>query len=327
MPAEAAHSILLKKENAHDDPIYCCAWTKTNTGSGDTKVLTDFIVTGGLDCLIKIWTLVNNKLELLHTLKGHSMAVVSVAVSPDGHTLASTSLDCTLMIWDMTSGQKVHEMQTGATDIWKVIFSPDGSKVVSGSHTGKIFIFSVEKGEKERVLDTRGRFAVSVAWSPDGRYIASGAVDGAVCIFDVAQGKLLHTIEAHTKLVRSVAFNPKSTQLVTASQDNCVKIFDVASAGLQASLELKSWAVSVCVSPDGHRVAIAAGDGSVRVVLSDGLKPLHTFNEHTDTSWGASFNAEGTKLVSVSKDRSINVYECPIVLPPKNPPKTEILIK
>ncbi|KAJ2949484.1 hypothetical protein O0L34_g15405 [Tuta absoluta] len=321
------HSILFKKENAHEDPIYCCAWTKTNTGSGDTKVLTDFIVTGGLDNLIKIWKLVNNKLELLHTLKGHSMAVVSVAVSPDGHTLASTSLDCSLMIWDMTSGQKVHKMQTGATDTWKVTFSPDGSRVVSGSHTGKIIVFSVETGQKERVLDTRGKFAVSVACSPDGRYIASGAVDGTVCIFDVSQGKLMHTIEAHSKLVRSVAFNPKSTQLVTASQDNCVKIFDVASAGLQATLALKSWAVSVCVSPDGHRVATSTADGSVCVALTDGLKLLHTFNEHTDTAWGASFNAEGTKLLSVSKDKSINIYECPIVLPPKNPPKTEILIK
>lgn len=47
---------------------------------------TDFVVTGGLDGLIKVWKLENNKLELLHTLQGHTMAVVSVSISPDGHS-------------------------------------------------------------------------------------------------------------------------------------------------------------------------------------------------------------------------------------------------
>ncbi|KAF9410773.1 hypothetical protein HW555_010255 [Spodoptera exigua] len=32
------YSILLKKENAHDDPIYCCTWAKINT-SGDSELV------------------------------------------------------------------------------------------------------------------------------------------------------------------------------------------------------------------------------------------------------------------------------------------------
>lgn len=43
-------------------------------------------MTGGLDNLVKVWTLQNNKLELVHTLVGHCMAVVSVTVSPDGYS-------------------------------------------------------------------------------------------------------------------------------------------------------------------------------------------------------------------------------------------------
>lgn len=47
---------------------------------------TDYIVTGGLDGLIKVWKLGNGKLECIHTLQEHTMAVVSVAISPDGHS-------------------------------------------------------------------------------------------------------------------------------------------------------------------------------------------------------------------------------------------------
>lgn len=44
----------------------------------------DYVVTGGLDDLVKVWELQDDKLQLKHTLEGHSLGVVSVAVSSDG---------------------------------------------------------------------------------------------------------------------------------------------------------------------------------------------------------------------------------------------------
>lgn len=44
----------------------------------------NYIITGGLDDIIKVWQLDNGKLELRHQLEGHSLGVISVAVSPDG---------------------------------------------------------------------------------------------------------------------------------------------------------------------------------------------------------------------------------------------------
>lgn len=49
------------------------------------------------------------------------------------------------MIWELSTGIKVHEIETGSTGTWKVKFSPDGCKVVSGSHTGKLIVYDVEK--------------------------------------------------------------------------------------------------------------------------------------------------------------------------------------
>ena len=78
--------------------------------------------------------------------------------------IASTSLDSTLIIWDLTSGLKVHNIKTGATDVWKVAFSPDGTKVVSGSHTGKVNVYCIVNNTLDKVLDTRRKFALCVAW-------------------------------------------------------------------------------------------------------------------------------------------------------------------
>ncbi|XP_030023765.2 WD repeat-containing protein 61 [Manduca sexta] len=316
MPASTVYSILLKKENAHEDPIYSCAWVKTNPGGDLQNASKEFIVTGGLDCVVKVWSLANNKLDLVHTLEGHPMAVVSVAVSPDGTTIASTSLDSILILWDLASGKKKLQVQTGAIDAWQVAFSPDGCNVVTGGHMGKIYVYDVQQGGVDGVLDTRGKFISSVAWSPNNKYIAAGSIDGAVFTFDTHQCKLLHHIDAHTLAVRSVAFSNKSDLLATASNDGRMKLFDSESGRHLNTLELKGWVVAVRFSPDGTRIATATTDGVVCVVAIRQLTVLHAFQGHADTVWDIHFNKNSDKLLSVSKDKCINIYECPIPPPP-----------
>ena len=43
-------------------------------------------------------------LSQVHTLKGHTSSVDSVAFSPDGGTLASGSSDNTIRLWDAVTG-------------------------------------------------------------------------------------------------------------------------------------------------------------------------------------------------------------------------------
>jgi WD40 repeat protein len=44
----------------------------------------DYIITGGVDDLVKVWELQDDRLVLKHNLEGHSLGVVSVAVSNSG---------------------------------------------------------------------------------------------------------------------------------------------------------------------------------------------------------------------------------------------------
>ncbi len=43
------YSVQHKKEQAHDDSIWCCAWVKSDKDGVDN------IVTGGVDDLVKCW--------------------------------------------------------------------------------------------------------------------------------------------------------------------------------------------------------------------------------------------------------------------------------
>ncbi|NJO17135.1 MAG: hypothetical protein HC877_15740 [Thioploca sp.] len=67
-------------------------------------------------------------------LYGHSGGVTSIALSPDGHTLASGSWDKTVRLWDVATQQPLGEPLKGHTDgVYSVAFSADGHTLASGS--------------------------------------------------------------------------------------------------------------------------------------------------------------------------------------------------
>lgn len=144
---------MYKEEYAHEESIWCVAWGRTKraindksdsemqdedamqdsedpTKSKDVEI-NDFIVTGSLDDTVKVWNVKDDRLELQQQLSGHSLGVVSVAVSNDGETIASSSLDSGLCIWKTETGQLLNQAAFGPVDLWTVAFSPDNKYIVS----------------------------------------------------------------------------------------------------------------------------------------------------------------------------------------------------
>lgn len=114
---------------------------------------------------MKIWDLRDQQLVLRQQLTGHSLGVVSVAISNDGQTIASSSLDSGLCFWRASSGQLLNQIALGPVDLWTVAFSPCDKFVISGSHEGKISMYGVESGKVEQVLDPQnGKFTLSIAY-------------------------------------------------------------------------------------------------------------------------------------------------------------------
>ena len=69
----------------------------------------------------------------LGSLQGHKQAIWSVAFSPDGRTLASSSADGSLRLWNVESRRELMSLEEGGAGLAHLSFSPDGSFLVAGT--------------------------------------------------------------------------------------------------------------------------------------------------------------------------------------------------
>ncbi len=102
---------------------------------------------------IALWRLATPGEEvLLHTLKGHTNQITSVAFSPDGSRLVSCSFDRSVRLWDVETGRQLGLIGTHPQFALEVAFSPDGARVASIGKEGLLCIWNIHTGEQEHEL-------------------------------------------------------------------------------------------------------------------------------------------------------------------------------
>ena len=64
------------------------------------------------------------------TLTGHDSSVMQVVFSPDGKTLASSSADAQVRLWDVATAREKNRLDRVYVTTFPIAFTPDGGSVV-----------------------------------------------------------------------------------------------------------------------------------------------------------------------------------------------------
>ena len=256
--------------------------------------------------------------HLVATLDAHGQEVNSLALSPDGATLASSgSWDNEIKLWHLKARKPfVIATLRGHTDaVSSVSFSsPDGATLASGSWDRTIKLWDGKSGGLIATLEEHTDAVTSVSFSSGGTTLASGSRDGTVKLWDVGTRGEIGTLEAHTSEVTSVSVSPDGTILASAARwddDDAVKLWDVGTREQIGSLEGHTYgATSVSFSPDGATLASGSGDGAVTLWDVATGERIATLEDHVSGVSSLTFSTpEGAILATSSYDGTAILWD------------------
>jgi WD40 repeat protein len=247
-----------------------------------------------------------------HVLE-HGDEVTSIAFSPDGLFLASSSLHEAVRLWDMNSGKRKAVLKnTLDLGCAHVAYSRDCKTLAVGGSGNKVAIVNIESGDARVLLDARAHSFSNpqVVFSADGKKLASGGeCQDDIWLWDTISRKEIGKLERDDPYgYQAIAFQPDGKSLVSIGSDGALREWDLESKKERRTEKLAERATTAAFSEGQKTAAVASWeeiDGDARtsryfIQLHDvaSARKVFSLEGHKNHMWALAFSRDGKKLAS-----------------------------
>ncbi len=285
---------------SYADGLMCYASPQSLTTEQTTKITVSpdgKILASSAHNIIHLWNLEAGKKQ--RSLSGHQNWVSALAISPNGQVLASASLDRTVKLWNLATGELIGTLYSGRATT--LAFSPDGQTLATGSRLlrwadGTLSRPGVQLWNlaTQKWQDTIGEQPVTaIAFSPNGEILAEG--NQKTSLWQVNSKKLMHSV--NSGVLTALAFSRDGETLFTGSSR--MKLWSVNSGVLLHTFGIG--ASDLALTPDGQTLAVAVG-GTVQFWQPDTEDYLGMLRGSWYSGLSVDFALDGKAIVSSSSD-------------------------
>ncbi|MDE0313426.1 MAG: sigma-70 family RNA polymerase sigma factor [Candidatus Poribacteria bacterium] len=271
---------------------------------------------------IGIWLYDMKTYKEIFLFTEHRHEVSSVAFSPDGYTIASGSMDGTILLWDRktSSYKRVIEPMDKTLSSFTIrapglSFSPDGKTLACG-YQNTVHICDAITGElKNTIIKESSGIIKNLAFSPDGETIYCSNIYGEISLWNVLTGKHKQTIQEPTNYEHSIAFNPIGNTFavsnVIVDQDCSISVNVLNTGEPKFKLTEHSGAVYyLAFNPNGDTLASSSyGENKIRLWNAHTGEEKLTLSGHKSDFYSLAFSPDGKTVVSGSEDGVIRFWD------------------
>ncbi|MBX3083505.1 MAG: hypothetical protein KF716_17870 [Anaerolineae bacterium] len=231
------------------------------------------LATGGFKGDVSVWNIQTRSLVRRNTI-GRDIGILAVAFSPDGKTVAATTSDKSLYVWDAQSGAQLQAVTDLPNFAPHLLYANDGTFLVVAT-IDTVYIYDMVPFRLRQTLTSPNQFTDGgLALSPDSKLLAVATKGDNANVWSVATGQIAVSVLQQQQAATSFAFAPNGSfllntifnensgsfiWLVSSFTDDDPNVsgknFNVLSNGIG----LGAW------TPDSKRIILADGSGGLFV--------------------------------------------------------------
>lgn len=267
---------------------------------------------------------VANGIEDTSAILKHDSSVTSFDLSADGKRALTVSLlerkllnpGSRVTLWDMTTSQKLAEIETADYAINDVCFTPRGGSAVVVCTDNTVRALNLTETDSIGILEPPrldfqklGGLVWSVSFTEDGNSLLT--VGGSEArIWDSVTFREEMSLSPHGA-VAAADFSSSGKLIVTGSWDNSAKIWDAETG--QAIKKLvgghSGYVNSVLFSPDDQFVLTGSDDMTANLWSVETGSVVQTYRGHQGPVRQALFSPDGKQVLTVSHDRTARLWD------------------
>ncbi len=203
--------------------------------------------------------------DATHVITSKSNSYESLAVSPNGKTVAFADNDNAIFVHDLATG-KENDTKLGLDDLGDPsasTYSPDGKYLLVGGYKGVIRIWSVDdKGDLDIVGDYVGHSSEiqTIEVSPDNKTVISADQDKRVRAWSLVDQQEHFAIADLKETVVDIGVTPDRASGMLVDRDGLVSMFNLKDGKITSSQPVfkSHFGTVATISPDGMMLFIPA---------------------------------------------------------------------
>jgi WD40 repeat protein len=240
---------------------------------------------------------------------GHWGGVFSVSISNKDDVVVTGGADCSVRLYDATSGNEVRRIDGHVEAVLRVSFSPSNKKIVSSSADMTAIIWDTVTGDQLTRLEGHDGEVLDAIFLTD-MVVMTASNDSTLRTWKVDTGQMIRVFSGHKSAVTTCISMAKGTQAISSSFDKTIRIWEVDS-GLELLMLAGHAGViyGLDLSRDQRKLLSCASDQMVKVWdLDEGLE-IETLHLHSYAVTSCAFDPTGCWIVTGGIDKTVRLFE------------------
>jgi len=249
--------------------------------------------------------------------KGHELAVIAVAMSPDSNYVATGSRDKTAKLWDLGSGREVRSFLGHEATVNGLDFSHDGKFLITSSADKTARIWEVISGKEVFKTEAENKILTDVAISPDAKYFVTAGYGDSAKVYDFHSKKLIIKIPVNADQGGgygiNIAFSADSKWLGFGEDNRVATLYSTADWQQKYKFDYtEGWCggcfTDISFSVDNKSFYMASNKGPVKKYNISNGQLIKKYTETVENLQSISLSGDSKKLL-VAKDTQIIIYD------------------